>query len=422
MTAPKASLPRLIVTSGEPAGIGPDLCLKLAAHDWPCELVIAGDPALLAERARQLNLSLDFVSHQPAQSPAAHRAGTVRLAAQRLAAPCVPGRLDPANARYVLALIDAAVAACQRGEFDAMVTAPVQKSVINDAGIPFTGHTEYLAAQDGGEIAGHDAGRGVTAGGARHDASAAQASQRSAARRGTGRSDDRAGSRPARALRLRRAAHRGLRAESARRRRRTSGPRGNRRDRAGHCDRQRDEGIAASGPLPADTAFTPHMLADADAVLAMYHDQGLPVLKYAGFGRAVNVTLGLPIIRTSVDHGTALELAGTGNADAGSLIAAVEHAIALARNRASVSADERARASASASTSSTIRRCSRASSRRSIRNRRTPDRDRSWPWRADGVARHASASSTRSKSIVTWRVRSRREFGSRAYGCTCATR
>lgn len=333
MIAPKASLPRLIVTSGEPAGIGPDLCLKLAAHDWPCELVIAGDPALLAERARQLNLSLDFVSHQPAQSPAAHRAGTVRLAAQWLAAPCVPGRLDPANARYVLALIDAAVAACQRGEFDAMVTAPVQKSVINDAGIPFTGHTEYLAAKTAAKLPVMM----LAAGSLRVALATTHLPLKQV-------SD---------ALRVEAlVAVMTVLDHDLRQRYGCSRPRivvcglNPHAGEGGHLGREeldviapavaiaRQQGIAASGPVPADTAFTPHMLADADVVLAMYHDQGLPVLKYAGFGAAVNVTLGLPIIRTSVDHGTALALAGTGAADAGSLMAAVEHAIALVRNRA----------------------------------------------------------------------------------------
>lgn len=325
---PKVSLPRLIVTSGEPAGIGPDLCLKLAEREWPCELVIAGDPDLLAERARQLSLKLAFESHQPGKSPTAHRAGTVRLSAQRLAVPCVPGRLNPANSRYVLALIDRAVAGCQSGEFDAMVTAPVQKSVINDAGIPFTGHTEYLAAKTAAPLPVMM----LTSGSLRVALATTH-------------------------LPLKRVSEslsvEGLVGVMAvlehdlRQRYGCSRPRilvcglNPHAGEGGHLGREeleviapaiasaRQKGIAASGPMPADTAFTPRVLADADVVLAMYHDQGLPVLKFAGFGAAVNVTLGLPIIRTSVDHGTALALAATGQADAGSLIAAVDHAIAL---------------------------------------------------------------------------------------------
>ncbi len=328
MTAPKVSLPRLIVTSGEPAGIGPDLCLKLAEREWPCELVIAGDPDLLSERARQLNLKLAFESHQADKSPTRHRAGTVRISAQRLAAPCVPGQLNPANSRYVLALIDRAVAGCQSGEFDAMVTAPVQKSVINDAGIPFTGHTEYLA----GKTAARMSVMMLAAGSLRVALATTH-------------------------LPLKRVSE-SLSVEGLvdvmtvldhdlRQRYGCSRPRilvcglNPHAGEGGHLGREeleviapaiasaRQKGIAASGPMPADTAFTPRALADADVVLAMYHDQGLPVLKFAGFGAAVNVTLGLPIIRTSVDHGTALALAATGQADAGSLIAAVDHAIAL---------------------------------------------------------------------------------------------
>jgi len=328
VTAPKVSLPRLIVTSGEPAGIGPDLCLKLAEREWPCELVIAGDPDLLAERAQQLNLKLAFESHQPAKSPTAHRAGTVRISSQRLAAPCVPGRLNPANSRYVLELIDRAVAGCQSGEFDAMVTAPVQKSVINDAGIPFTGHTEYLAAKTAARMPVM-----MLAAGSMRVALATthlplkRVSESLSVEGLVGVMTvldhdlrQRYGCSPPRILVCGLNPHAG---------------------EGGHLGREeleviapaiaiaRQKGIAASGPVPADTAFTPHALADADVVLAMYHDQGLPVLKFAGFGAAVNVTLGLPIIRTSVDHGTALALAGTGQADAGSLIAAVDHAIAL---------------------------------------------------------------------------------------------
>ena len=341
---PGQPLPRIILTSGEPAGIGPDLCLQIATRDWPCELVVAGDPELLAERARMLGLELEIGRYAP-QSPAvAHRARMLRVEPASLAQPCEAGRLNPANARYVLALLDRAIAGCTSGEFDAMVTAPVQKSVINDAGIPFTGHTEYLASRTGAPLAVMMlvAGRLRVALATTH-------------------------------VPLRRVSDAisieglvqliGVLDRDLRKRFGFSRPRimvcglNPHAGEGGHLGREeleviapairraREQGSDAFGPVPADTAFTPRSLADADVVLVMYHDQGLPALKYAGFGAAVNVTLGLPIIRTSVDHGTALALAGTGQAESGSLIAAVEQAITLASC-----------ASASASTSSTIRR------------------------------------------------------------------
>ena len=335
MTAPKVSLPRIIVTSGEPAGIGPDLCLKLIERDWPCELVIAGDPKLLADRARLLNLALAFNTHSPSNTPAVHRARTLCVAPEQLSEPCEPGRLNPANARYVLRLIDRAIEGCQRGEFDAMVTAPVQKSVINDGGIEFTGHTEYLAKQTAARLP-------VMMLAAGHLRVALATTHLPLRRVSEALSID------------------GLVQvmtvldEDLRRRYGLSRPRilvcglNPHAGEGGHLGREeidviapaiavaQQKGIQASGPVPADTAFTARSLADADVVLAMYHDQGLPVLKFAGFGAAVNITLGLPIIRTSVDHGTALALAGTGQADAGSLMTAVEHAIALVRGNGDI--------------------------------------------------------------------------------------
>jgi len=322
-------VPTLIVTSGEPAGIGPDLCLMLAERAWPCRLAIAADPQLMAARRAELDLEVTL-STVAAEGIGPHRPGTLQILPHRAPAPVVAGRLDPANSRYVLAMLDTAARGCLDGSFAAMVTAPVQKSVIIEAGVPFSGHTEYLAALTGTPhpvmllVAGklrvalattHLPLRNVP------DALSEQYLYETLTVLAAGLRERFGLVRP-RILTLGLNPHAG---------------------ESGHLGREELDviapaiaravlaGIAARGPLPADTAFTPRALTDADAVLAMYHDQGLPVLKYAGFGHAVNVTLGLPIVRTSVDHGTALDLAGTGRADAGSLIAALELALASLR-------------------------------------------------------------------------------------------
>ena len=328
-SASEAALPTIVVTSGEPAGIGPDLCLALADHDWSCRLLIAGDPTLLAARARDTgaHVILDTVTDEGARP---HRRGRLQILAHAAPAPVIPGRLDPANAIYVLGLLRAAASGCRDGRYAAMVTAPVQKSVINDFGVPFTGHTEFLAQLLG---APHPvmllvAGKLRVALATTHLPLRAVADALSA--------DD--------LLDTLRVLASGLRDRFglARPRILVCGLNPHAGE-SGHLGREeidviapaiaraQAEGIGARGPLPADTAFTPRQLTDADAVLAMYHDQGLPVLKYAGFGHAVNVTLGLPIVRTSVDHGTALDLAGTGRADPGSLVAALELALQCAR-------------------------------------------------------------------------------------------
>ena len=313
--------PRLALTCGEPAGIGPDLCVMAAASQLAsrqhCEIHCLADESLLRSRAGMLGLDLDadpafIIQHRP------------------LTAPAQAGTLDTANGRWVLGLLDVALEGCLHGRFDAMVTAPVQKSVINDAGIAFTGHTEYLA--DGCGVA-----RPVmllTAGSLRVALATTHLplTEVSGAITGTTLDD------------ILRIVDQDLRDKW-----RIPAPRigvcglNPHAGEAGHLGREEIEviapaiaraaarGIDVSGPWPADTIFTPRQLERFDVVLAMYHDQGLPVLKYAGFGHAVNVTLGLPIIRTSVDHGTALDLAGTGRADGGSLLAAIELAAALAR-------------------------------------------------------------------------------------------
>jgi 4-hydroxythreonine-4-phosphate dehydrogenase len=317
-TGPK----RLVVTTGEPAGIGPDLALAAALTDWPCELVFAGDPGLLAARAALLGLTIR-PSAWRADAPAApHRAGTLPVLAAKLARGAEPGRPDPANARYVLALLDAAAEGCLAGRFAAMVTAPVQKSAINDAGVPFQGHTEYLAARAGGAhpVMLLVAGTLRVALATTHLplAEVPRAITRELLERTAGVLDD--GLRRQFHIAAPRILVCGLNPHAG---------------EGGHLGREEIDviapavaalaarGLAITGPVPADTAFTPASLARADAVLAMFHDQGLPVIKHAGFGHAVNVTLGLPFRRVSVDHGTALDLAGTGRADPGSLFEAI---------------------------------------------------------------------------------------------------
>ncbi|HEV8332119.1 MAG TPA: 4-hydroxythreonine-4-phosphate dehydrogenase PdxA [Steroidobacteraceae bacterium] len=325
--------PRLILTSGEPAGIGPDLCIDIASRAWPCDLVIAGDMQVLQSRAQQLGKSLSLLPYSRGAESAPHRAGTLRVLHVPVAAAVRPGQLDRANARHVLTLLDRAVDGCISGEFAAMVTAPVQKSVINDAGVPFSGHTEYLAERTG---AAHPVMM-LANGSLRVALATTHLPLKDVSAAITGDL----------LQRVLRIVDGDLRSRFA-----IAAPRilvcglNPHAGESGHLGREeieviapaldalRQTGMQLTGPVPADTAFTVQMLQQADAVLAMYHDQGLPVIKYAGFESAVNVTLGLPIIRTSVDHGTALSLAGTGKADSGSLAAAIDLALQLASARA----------------------------------------------------------------------------------------
>ncbi|WP_298847530.1 4-hydroxythreonine-4-phosphate dehydrogenase PdxA [uncultured Salinicola sp.] len=322
--------PVLALTTGEPAGIGPELALA-AARDWQqlaATVVAVGDPALLAERARVLGWPVELDIIDPGARLPAPTAGRLPVWPVPLAKPSMPGRLDPANAGYVLKTLDVAIEACRRGTADAMVTAPLHKGAIIEGGYPgFTGHTEYLRDACGVE-----------------EVVMMLSTERT--------------SRPLRValatthLPLSRVAEaiteaglmRVIRILAAELNRRfaIASPRilvcglNPHAGEDGHLgreeievitpalDRLRDEGLDLVGPLPADTLFTPRHLDHADAVLAMYHDQGLPVLKYAGFGQAANITLGLGMVRTSVDHGTALDLAGTGLADVGSLRVALQ--------------------------------------------------------------------------------------------------
>jgi 4-hydroxythreonine-4-phosphate dehydrogenase len=323
----------LVLTAGEPAGIGPDLCVLLAGNPPSgIPLVILGDRQVLAERARKLHLPFELPDYDPAV-PA-----PLSLLSLHAAAPVVPGRLDPANARHVLELLGRAVSGCLSGEFSGLVTGPVHKGAINDAGIPFTGHTEFLAEATGtpGVVMMLVGGGGRTVEPSpfplplppplRVALATTHLPLRAVA-------DAITADGLAQTLRI---LHHGLVRDF-----RLARPRilvaglNPHAGEGGHLGREeieviepvlaelRAQGMDLRGPLPADTLFQPKYLEGADAVLAMYHDQGLPVLKHASFGAGVNVTLGLPVIRTSVDHGTALDLAGSGQIHDGSLRAAV---------------------------------------------------------------------------------------------------
>lgn len=319
--------PLMAVTSGEPAGVGPELCSMLAGRDFPARIVLLGDRTLLEARA---GANAAFADYDPVRAPAV--AGTLEVLHIPLRAPSVPGRPDPANAGYVLQLLDRALEGCVRGEFAAMATAPVHKGVINEAGIAFTGHTEYLAEKTGtARVVMMLAGAGLRV------ALATTHLPLKDVPRAITRAElettirilhaDLVGkfgiARP-RILVAGLNPHAGEGGHMGREEIEVIAP---------VLDKLRREGMNLAGPLPADTLFTRGVLAGSDAQLAMYHDQGLAVLKYAAFEDGINVTLGLPIVRTSVDHGTALGLAGSGKADPRSLFAAVELAIELSRRR-----------------------------------------------------------------------------------------
>jgi 4-hydroxythreonine-4-phosphate dehydrogenase len=320
--------PRLALTSGEPAGVGPELCLSLARRDLPCELVCLADRTLLAQRARLSGLaSIELREYEPA-IPRPHAAGGLSVLHVPLGVPSEPGRPDPRNARYVMQLLDRALDGCLSGEFAAMTTAPVQKSTLKEAGFEFVGHTEYLAAR---AHAPHPVMM-LAAGPLRVALATTHLPLKavSAAITTEGLCEvieilDHDLKRWWR-LPAPRIAVCGLNPHAG-----ESGHLGDEEFRviAPALERMRARGIRVTGPVPADTVFVPRLLAGYDAVLAMYHDQGLPVIKHAAFELAVNVTLGLPLVRTSVDHGTALDLAGTGRAEAGSLEAAVRLACDL---------------------------------------------------------------------------------------------
>ena len=325
------SIQPIVITPGEPAGIGPDIVLRLAQEVWPREWVCVADPELMAGRAQRLGLTVQIKDFAGDTNPQPHRAGELRLIPVALAAKVQPGQLNPANAAYVLETLKLAADGCLDGRFAALVTGPLHKGIINQAGTPFSGHTEWLAehshtplvvmmlATKGLRVAL------VTTHLPLRDVAAAITPQRLESvcrilyadlQRKFGLSSPRI-------------AVLGLNPHAG---------------EDGHLGREeidiiiplleklRTEGMDLRGPLPADTAFTPDRLAQVDAVLSMYHDQGLPVLKHLGFGKAINITLGLPFIRTSVDHGTALDLAGTGLARIDSLKAALRLATQQVEN------------------------------------------------------------------------------------------
>jgi 4-hydroxythreonine-4-phosphate dehydrogenase len=324
-----ASQPLIVVSSGEPAGIGPDICLALAKHPIAARVAVLGDSTLLAERARALNARVTLRSCTAAANVGPHLAGSVQVISVPLRAPVAAGVPDPRNAPYVLDMLRHGVALCTTRGAKALVTAPVQKSVITQSGAPFSGHTEFL-----GELLGVAQPVMLLAG---KSLRVALATTHLPLRAVPDALD------AAKLERVIRIAHADLRTRFKIPEPRLlvlglnphageSGTLGTEelsiiepvvRKLAG-------EGLAVLGPVSADTAFTPESLQRCDAVVAMYHDQGLPVLKALSFGEIVNVTLGLPIVRTSVDHGTALTLAGTGRAREDSLLAAVELALALA--------------------------------------------------------------------------------------------
>ncbi len=319
---------RIVLTTGEPAGIGPDVSLALATETLHCELVAIGDPDVLTARAFQLGYPVRIESIADLAASRAHEPGTLQVLPVPVAAPVTPGKLDPANAAYVIATLRRAAALCMSGDAHAVVTAPVQKSVINDAGIAFSGHTEFFAAETGAPLPVMmlATARLRVALATTHLPLRAVADALDAGKLETlirildAELRDKLGIDAPRILVLGLNPHAG-----------ESGVLGDeeRRVIAPVVTRLAGEGLAVTGPVPADTAFTEESLRRADLILAMYHDQGLPVIKAAGFGETVNVTLGLPIVRTSVDHGTALDLAGSGLARHASLRAAVDTALEL---------------------------------------------------------------------------------------------
>jgi len=321
---------RLALTPGEPAGVGPELCIQLAQQPQQHQLVVFADPQLLEQRAAQLGLVIHLQPFDPELPPCPSAAGELWVVPVPLAKPAVAGELNTANAAYVLETLRQATQGCLNGQFDALITAPVHKGVINEAGIPFSGHTEFLMALTASEqVVMMLATEGlrvalVTTHLPLSEVPAAITEQRltQICRILDHDLRHRFGLPQPRILVCGLNPHAG---------------------EGGHLGREeqqiieptlaalRTEGLNLIGPLPADTLFTPHQLERGDAVLAMYHDQGLPVLKHKGFGQAVNITLGMPIIRTSVDHGTALDLAGSGKAHLGSLITAIDYAAGMVK-------------------------------------------------------------------------------------------
>ncbi|MCA5920615.1 4-hydroxythreonine-4-phosphate dehydrogenase PdxA [Pectobacterium brasiliense] len=327
----ESNTPRIVITPGEPAGIGPDLVIALAQQAWPVELVICADPDLLLSRALQLSMPLTLRDYQPGQPAQPQQAGSLTILPIAAPASIIPGQLNVANSAYVVETLARACDGCLNGEFAALITGPVHKGIINDAGVPFSGHTEFFADRSRCDrvvmmLATEELRVALATTHLPLAAVSAAITRQSLHEVITILHHDLqtkfgivqpqiyvCGLNP----------HAGEGGHMGREELDVINP---------ALDELRQQGITLVGPLPADTLFQPKYLQHADAVLAMYHDQGLPVLKYQGFGRAVNITLGLPFIRTSVDHGTALELAATGSADPGSFITALNLAIKMIKH------------------------------------------------------------------------------------------
>ncbi|OUS25874.1 4-hydroxythreonine-4-phosphate dehydrogenase PdxA [Thalassotalea sp. 42_200_T64] len=322
---------KIAITPGEPAGIGPDVLIQLAQQDWPVQIVAIADPQLLAERAQNLGLDLNITIYDAKAEAKPHKAGHINVLPVALVEPCDPGVLNANNGAYVVETLKLACELNMSSEFQAIVTGPVHKGLINQAGIPFSGHTEYFAQQANC----NDVVMMLATEGLRVSLMTTHLPLAYVAKAITFE----------RIQKITRILNKDLKEKFG-----IKEPKiyvcglNPHAGEDGHLGREeieiiipaleslRNEGMHITGPLPADTIFQEKYLSDADAVLAMYHDQGLPVLKYKGFGSAVNITLGLPFIRTSVDHGTAIELAGTTKADSGSFRAALNHAIELVQH------------------------------------------------------------------------------------------
>lgn len=322
--------PTLILTAGEPAGIGPDLCALIAQKDLPCKLVVIADKKLLQDRAQAINLPLKLLDYS-SSNLGNHKSGNLSVLHIPLDKPSITGKPYVANSRYVLKTLERAVQGCCTGEFNGMVTLPIHKSVINELGVPFTGHTEYLA-----QLTNSHTVMMLIGGNMRVTLATTHLPLKNVAAAITHKVLEQ---------KLQIINHDLIERFLIRTPRIVVAGLNPHAGESGHLgseeieiiipvlDKLRAEGMNLIGPLPADTLFNPSHLKNYDCIFAMYHDQALPVLKYASFGKGVNVTLGLPIIRTSVDHGTALNLAGTGRINSGSLLAAIDMAITLVKNK-----------------------------------------------------------------------------------------
>jgi len=322
------TIPRLAVTPGEPSGIGPDLIIQLSQQQQQAELVVIADKNMMIERAKQLGLTINMVDYQANKAASITAAKQINILHIPCAAKVTAGQLNQKNSHYVLNTLTRATEGCLSKEFDAMVTAPLHKGIINDAGVEFTGHTEFLAELTQAELPVMML--------------AAESLRVALATTHLPLSEVSAAITKESLTQVIQILHHDMQTKFG-----ISNPHilicglNPHAGEGGHLGMEeintiepvieslKAQGLNLTGPLPADTLFTPKYLATADAVLAMYHDQGLPVLKHVGFGHAINVTLGLPIIRTSVDHGTALDLAGSGKASTGSLVEAIKNAIIM---------------------------------------------------------------------------------------------